>query len=184
MPTAWPTGERDKIIARIAAHRAADEIVQGTGFRAGHGCAIGCSLDKYDHSEYARVVLGESSHNLLLAELIDDLHEAQPLTSALDWPGRVAAALQPGADTTLALKRWLHWLLAVELADFPVTQPMAKLFARELAGDPPREYEFATAARAASAASAAWATWDARDASAIRMADALIEIFESLPAGK
>lgn len=37
---AWPTGQQDTVRARIAAHRAADEIVQGTGFENGRGCAF------------------------------------------------------------------------------------------------------------------------------------------------
>jgi hypothetical protein len=216
---AWPTGEREVVRARIAAHRAADEIVQDTGWNGYRGCAIGCSLDRYDHAEYARVVLGDSPHGLLVAQLIDDIHEALPREVALDWPGRVADALAEGADTTLLLRRWLHWLLSVELADFTEAQPMAALMERSLGGDEPAREEWnradwaaraareAWAAMAAREAWAAWAAWDAwnawdaryasaarnaraardaRDAwpaSAQRMADALIEIMRSLPAG-
>ncbi len=130
--TAWPTGERDVVIARIDAHRAADQIIQGQGWESGKGCAIGCSLDEYSHEEYCRVVLGESAQSLQLAKLIDHLHESLAPEQSLDWPGRVARALQTGADTTLALQHWLCWLLADELADYAEAQPMADLFQRSL----------------------------------------------------
>ena len=38
-----------KYVARMQAHIAADELVQGTGFEEGRGCSIGCTFDSYDH---------------------------------------------------------------------------------------------------------------------------------------
>ena len=37
-----------KYQARLAAHRAAEQLIQGTGFEDGKGCAVGCTLDAYD----------------------------------------------------------------------------------------------------------------------------------------
>jgi hypothetical protein len=100
---AWPTGQQDKVRARIEAHRLADEIAQGVGYQRLTGgivraCAVGCSLDVYSHDRYS-AVLGV---DLRIARLVDRIHESMPFEDAVQWPGRVAAALKLGADTTLA----------------------------------------------------------------------------------
>jgi hypothetical protein len=41
-----------KYIARTEAHRAADNLIRGTGWENGKGCAVGCTLENYDHSQY------------------------------------------------------------------------------------------------------------------------------------
>jgi hypothetical protein len=197
----WPTGEHDVVRARIAAHRAADEIVQGSGWDNGKGCAIGCSLDEYSHAEYVRVVGGD----LRFAALVDNIHETLPLALALDWPGRVAASVRPGADLTLVPDRWFAWQMR-DLA--PIDEgghcaTMAALYDRRLAGDEPAESEWSAAVRAAGAARdardardarAAWSAGAARAAGAagavraaraaraactIRQADALIAILDA-----
>jgi len=139
---AWPTGEHEKIRARIARHRELDEIIQGTGWNGRIGCAIGCSLDKYDHEEFANVLIGNNDRNdgIKIALLIDRLHELLPFALSLDWPGRVAHALTPGADTTHVLSRWFVWLLRVELKDhdaFGYCAKVAALYECRLAGDEP-----------------------------------------------
>jgi len=160
--TAWPTGQHEEVRARIAAHRAADEIVQGTGWRGGQGCAVGCSLDRYDHREYARV-LGVP---IQIAHVIDTIHEGLPLPMALDWPGRIASALTPGTVTTHAWSRWVIWLLREECQS-SVGEEVAALYERRIAGDEPSATEWRTASTMAReseerAARAAWAAAAAR----------------------
>ena len=41
-----------KYMARLEAHAAADNIIQGTGWEDGKGCAIGCTFEDYDHTKY------------------------------------------------------------------------------------------------------------------------------------
>jgi hypothetical protein len=44
---------KDKYLSRMRAHRAADELVAGVGFKKNgkvQGCAVGCTFDVYDHS--------------------------------------------------------------------------------------------------------------------------------------
>ena len=41
-----------KYLARIAAHRAADQLVRGATGQNGKGCAVWCTLDKYEHAAY------------------------------------------------------------------------------------------------------------------------------------
>jgi hypothetical protein len=206
---AWPTGQHDEIRARIAAHRDVDEIVQSMGWDGHHGCAIGCSMNRYSHVEYSRVL----GIPLMVAYLVDELHEGLSLELALDWPGRVAAALRPGADTTHVWTRFVIWILREECPSV-TGEGVAALYERRLAGDEPQQEKWTQAeaatwkewarrgrgARVARAAveAATWAkatcaateavTWEviraeetAQEACYQRMADALIEILLSCP---
>jgi hypothetical protein len=173
--TAWPTGEKDKILSRIAQHRELDEIVQGTGFENGKGCAIGCSLDSYDHREYQRVVGVDG----IVSGLIDWCHENLPAELSKDWPGRVAKALKSGADTTFIADWWYVWLLTEDLKSMDpdgVCAKMGELFRRAAEGDEPTKAEWDREARAAwaaweaRAAREAWKAWAAREAWAARAA--------------
>ena len=147
--TAWPTGEQDIVRQRIAAHRAADEIVQGIGWENGHGCAVGCSLDHYSHEEYSRV-LGVSPE---VAQLVDAIHEGLSPTDSLDWPMRVAEALVPGADVSDAWPRFAIWLLTIE-APSESGAKVANLYRRLLTDEQPTPEEWAAAAAAAAAEAA------------------------------
>jgi hypothetical protein len=168
---AWPLGakSRREVLRRIARHRNADEIVQGIGFDAGlgkhgKGCAIGCSLNKYDHNEYVRV-LGVP---LGVARLVDRIHDGLPRDLSLDWPGRVAKALTVAQRTDRIVDRYLFWMLDDELKKYPTSNAVADLYRRRLAGDEPKRSEWSDAADAAAAArwSAAAAAADAAAAAA------------------
>lgn len=43
---------KEKYLARVKAHREADNLIRGTGWEDGKGCAIGCTLEAYNHSLY------------------------------------------------------------------------------------------------------------------------------------
>ena len=107
---AYPNNDKSKYLARVRAHRAADQIVQRLGYRNGHGCAVGCTLDAYDHSRYP-IELGAP---LALAYLEDRLHEALPSPNYLDWPEQFLEAIEPGADLSGVWGRWATWMLADE----------------------------------------------------------------------
>ena len=99
-----------RYLARVAAHRAADEIVQGVGFERNgkvRGCAVGCTLDRYDHAAYE----SELGIPVVLAHLEDRIHENLPLAEAIDWPGRFLAAPRPGADLSDVWPEFAIWLL-------------------------------------------------------------------------
>ena len=85
---------KEKYLARIRAHMAADEIVQGIGFDGKRGCAVGCTLDKYDHSAYpAELGIPE-----WVARLQDEIHEGLPIDIAKKWPERLLNACPVGVD--------------------------------------------------------------------------------------
>lgn len=43
---------KQKYLDRVMAHQKADNIIRGTGWSNGKGCAVGCTLENYDHSRY------------------------------------------------------------------------------------------------------------------------------------
>ena len=57
-------------------------------------CAVGCTLDVYDHSRYP-VELGLPEW---LAYLEDSIHEGLTLAQAKKWPARFLTAIKPGID--------------------------------------------------------------------------------------
>ena len=85
---------KDKYIQRMKAHMDADELIRGTGFENGKGCAVGCTLNKYKHSAFP----DELGVPEWAAHLLDTLHES---TSDKVWPTlsmRFLTAITPGAN--------------------------------------------------------------------------------------
>ena len=82
-----------KYIARIQEHTAADQLIQGTGWENGKGCAVGCTLEDYDHSRYP-IELGIPEW---LARLEDRIFEGLPKAEAMAWPEAFLEAIHPGA---------------------------------------------------------------------------------------
>lgn len=85
---------KEKFQARFAAHRAADEVVQGTGFEEGRGCFVGCTLDNYDHAQFP-VELGWPQW---LAHLADSIFEGIPKSEAPQFGTDLLAAVPIGVD--------------------------------------------------------------------------------------
>ena len=165
---------KDKYLARVAAHRAANELIRGTGWDADRnkGCAVGCTLDNYDHAAYET----ELGIPRLLARLEDGIFESLPIDQAMEWPERFLATIRPGADLSLVGPRFLRWLLADPkdgVLRFAQTdqqrssiQGVADLYARQIEGHPPNSEDWNAAADAADAAAAAAAAYAADAAAA------------------
>ena len=83
-----------KYTARFAAHRAADEVIQGQGFDNGRGCFVGCTLDNYDHTRFP-VELGWPEW---LARLADCLFEGLPKEQAPQFGTDLLQAVPIGVD--------------------------------------------------------------------------------------
>jgi hypothetical protein len=99
-----------KYIARVRAHRQADNLIHGTGWENGKGCAIGCTLESYDHSRYP-IELGIP---LSLAYLEDRIFEGLKNGAAQLWPEKFLASIQPGADLSLVTPKILLWMMIDE----------------------------------------------------------------------
>jgi hypothetical protein len=87
---------KQKYLARLKAHHEADEIIQGTGWENGHGCAVGCTLNKYDHVAYEH----ELGLPQWLARLQDVIFEGLPVGKAQQFAVDFLAAVPIGADVS------------------------------------------------------------------------------------
>jgi len=81
-----------KYVARTEAHRKADRIIRGTGWENGRGCAVGCTLEAYDHSRYP-IELGLPEW---LARVEDTLFEGMSLDRSTLWPSEFLMAIPVG----------------------------------------------------------------------------------------
>jgi hypothetical protein len=73
---------------------AADELVRGMGWNGKKGCAVGCTLEAYDHSRYP-IELGLPEW---VAHLEDKIFEGLPLKESKTWPLRFLESIPVGAD--------------------------------------------------------------------------------------
>ena len=112
-----------QIMAGLAAHRAADEIVQGVYWENGKGCAVGCTLEAIrqmkgyediDHWSH-EVAENETGIPQVLWYLDDCIFEELPNAAAKDWPEQFIDAIRPGADLSMIWPRFALWLLVEEL---------------------------------------------------------------------
>jgi hypothetical protein len=93
---------KDEYLARVKAHAAADEIIKGTYWEEGMGCAVGCTIHGSDHGQY-EVQLGIPR---IIARLEDRIFEGLPLAQAKTWPLRFLKSIKVGADLSLI---WDHF---------------------------------------------------------------------------
>jgi len=92
-----------KYTARFAAHRAADEVIQGQGFENGRGCFVGCTLDDYKHARFP-IELGWPEW---LAFLADRIFEGLPKSEAPQFGTDLLEAVSPGVDLEPVKNRFL-----------------------------------------------------------------------------
>jgi hypothetical protein len=97
-------GIKEKYLARVEAHRLADELVRGTGFEGGRGCAVGCTFDKYDHAR-GPIEIGVPGW---LVHLEDVIFEGLPQEKAMFWPTQFLEAIPVGANLEP-----VQWQLAI-----------------------------------------------------------------------
>ncbi len=115
--------EKANIISVLAAHRAADSLVQGYGYwRDGKGCAVGCTIQSGKHIEY-EARFGIPVH---LARLEDAIFEGLPTNLAKQWPERFMSAIAPGADLSLVHWKLLHWLLTTTSINPGIEHPIVR----------------------------------------------------------
>ena len=87
-----------KYTARMAEHRRMEHLTQGTGWEidgdAVKGCAVGCTLERYDHDAYP----AELGLPVWLARLQDHLFERLQKTEAEQFAVDFLDAIPVGAD--------------------------------------------------------------------------------------
>ena len=103
---------KDKYLTRVRHHRELDHLLQGIGWSPEDlkGCAIGCTLENYDHSRFP-VELGLPEW---LAHLEDHIFEYLSVEDSKSWPHDLLEALPVGvSDAKMAKVRdgfQIFWL--------------------------------------------------------------------------
>jgi len=105
---------KQKYLTRVAGHIAADDLVRGTGWEAGKGCAIGCTLEAYDFTRYP-IELGIPEW---LARVEDTLFEEMSLEKSRTWPKQFLEAINIGADLETVKPKFLILVLESTLTAF------------------------------------------------------------------
>jgi hypothetical protein len=187
-----------KYIARMQAHMDADELIRGTGYNNGRGCAIGCILNKYQHTAFPK----ELGLPVWLAHFVDHLFENLPDGQHITFPLELLQAIPIGVDVE-PVKHRLAILRLTPLAEAnpsvrEVITNVVELHRRVLAGERIPQDDWDAASSAAwsasiaaysAASSAAWsassAAWSAsrsaaRSASITKEAQNLIKLLKEL----
>lgn len=154
---------KEKYLTRVRAHRAADQIIHGTYWEGGKGCAVGCTIHSSDHARY-ETALGVP---VALAQLEDAIFEGLENGEAQAFPERFLAAIPVGADLSRVPAQFFVWLLTSDEIGLPTIADergraaiadVAALWQRTADGGEvsQREWAAAWAAARAAAGAAAW----------------------------
>ena len=103
---------KQKYLKRVIAHQKADNLVRGIGWEKSkdgnfRGCAVGCTLENYNHSQYP-IELGIPEW---LARLEDTLFEGMDKEKSKTWPEKFLKACNVGADLEKAKTPFLIFIL-------------------------------------------------------------------------
>jgi hypothetical protein len=101
---------KDKYMKRLEAHKAADEIIKGTYWQNGKGCAVGCTVHSDNHAAYET----ELGIPRILARLEDGIFENLQNGRAKDWPIQFLSAIPIGADLSNVWPQFAIWMLIDE----------------------------------------------------------------------
>lgn len=101
---------KEKYVRRVLDHQRLDQIIQRVSWDPGtyKGCAVGCTLHKYDHLAYER----ELGIPLTIAHLEDVIFESLPIETARQWPARFLKAIPVGSDLSMVTTQFLYWFFS------------------------------------------------------------------------
>ncbi len=186
---------KDKYLSRVHAHRSADNLIQGTGWEDGKGCAVGCTLENYQHSRYP-IELGLPEW---LALLEDHIFEALPEKDAMNWPEQFLSAIPIGVEdrqmNILRDRFQIFWLTRqksqIDCAKFPEVEVAINntisLLQSAIDGKEPESAAWSaawsaaeSAAESAARSAARSAAWSAAESEAIVKRDWLLENLSKL----
>src|ERR1700743_3604931 len=98
---------KEKYLARLRAHRLADQIIQGATGQNGKGCAVWCTLDKYDHAPYET----ELGIPRILAKLEDRIFEGLSVRDSKAFPLAFLKAVPVGKSLDSVWRKFFIWML-------------------------------------------------------------------------
>ena len=81
-----------KYVGRMRAHQEADELIHGTYWKSGKGCAIGCTVHSHNHTAY-ETELGMPEW---FARLEDAIFESMSRAASCRFPMRLLSAIPVG----------------------------------------------------------------------------------------
>ena len=156
---------KQQTLHRLKIHLSLDEIIKGTGYDNGRGCAVGCTLNEYNHKAYEN----ELGLPEWLARLEDVIFENLPDGLHKTFPLEMIEAIPVGVCTEkvghiIAIKRLVS-LAQKNLEVTDVIMAVVDLHERTLEGEEIKEGEWERAARSI------WAIW----AGAARSARSAVE---------
>ena len=98
---------KDKYITRMKQHMAQDQLLQGIGFdkETKKGCAVGCTLDEYNHEAYVT----ELGVPIALAYVEDNIFEKLPTEESKTFPLEFLEAIPVGADLDKVYPLFFAW---------------------------------------------------------------------------
>lgn len=105
---------KDKYLERLKAHYKADEIIKGTYWEEGKGCAVGCTIHGYDHQLY-ETELGIPEW---LARFEDTIFEGLENSLAKEWPIRFLESIKTGCDLESIKIPFLIYIVESTLINF------------------------------------------------------------------
>ena len=164
---AWHAEPELKIqaLAQLREHQRMDQIVQGTYWKDGKGCHLGCLTHcNVDSHEATERLFGLP---LRVAYFLEAVFEGLPKDKAVRWVTESVEAIPVGADLSRWHHRFGHWLLAesglLTITDInrDAIAGVAELHRRAAAGEPLCE-----AAESAAWSSAAWSAAAAAESAA------------------
>lgn len=98
---------KQELIDRLQTHFDADEIIKGTYWEDGRGCAIGCAIHGAKHSLFEPMFgIPES-----LACLQDRIFEGLPNEEAKKFPLEFTRSIREGADLSKVIYKFCAWIL-------------------------------------------------------------------------
>lgn len=101
---------KEKYLNRLHLHYKADEIIQGTYWQNGKGCAVGCTVHSRNHESYE----SELGIPRVLAYLEDGIFEGLPNEKAKEFPIQFLEAIPVGVDLEPVWRKFMIWLLIDE----------------------------------------------------------------------
>lgn len=175
---------KEKFQLRFAAHRVADEVIQGQGFENGRGCFVGCTLDDYNHDRFPM----ELGWPIWLAHLSDAIFEGIPESVAPQFGTDLLASVPVGVDLEpvkyiIAIDRHKRQLAHLDGNSEPYAQQCRDAlegvikYCQDQLGDKFKNNESAARSARSAAESAAWS---ARSAEFKIERDILVAAIKSL----
>jgi hypothetical protein len=123
---------KEKYLTRLRAHAAADEIIKGSYWGNGKGCAVGCTVHSSNHEDYEN----ELGIPHLIAKLEDGIFEGLPNEAAKSFPLTFLESVPVGIDLAaeMVFEKFMLWLLIDgECGVYKLASEQGKIAIKEVA---------------------------------------------------